>query len=70
MSQSGFDEAVEAFRIALDALLQGDANPVKKLWSRQEDVTVANPFGPPRRGPSQVERAIEEAAADLIGSKP
>lgn len=67
MSQSGFDEAVEAFRIALDALLQGDANPVKKLWSRQEDVTVANPFGPPRRGPSQVERAIEEAAGNYSG---
>lgn len=67
MSQSGFDEAVDAFRIALDALLQGDANPVKKLWSRQEDVTVANPFGPPRRGPSEVERAIEEAAGNYSG---
>ncbi len=67
MSQSGFDEAVEAFRIALDALLQGDANPVKKLWSRREDVTVANPFGPPHRGPSQVERAIEEAAGNYSG---
>ena len=64
MAQSGFDEAVEAFRIALDALLHGDANPVKKLWSRREDVTVANPFGPPRRGPAQVDRAIEEAAAN------
>jgi ketosteroid isomerase-like protein len=64
MSQSGFDEAVETFRIALDSLLHGDATPVKKLWSRREDVTVANPFGPPRRGPEQVQRAIDEAAAN------
>lgn len=67
MSQSGFDEAVQAFRIALDALLHGDANPVKELWSRRDDVTVANPFGPPRRGPAQADRAIEEAAANYSG---
>lgn len=66
MSQS-FDEAVEAFRFALDALLQGDAKPVQKLWSRRDDVTVANPFGPARRGPAQVDRAIEEAAANYSG---
>jgi ketosteroid isomerase-like protein len=64
---SGFDEAVEAFRVALQALLHGDADPVKKLWSRREDVTVANPFGPPRRGREDVERAIEEAAASYSG---
>lgn len=67
MSQSGFDEAVDAFRIALDALLHGDATAVKKLWSLRDDVTVANPFGPPRRGPEQVERAIEEVAANYSG---
>jgi ketosteroid isomerase-like protein len=67
VSQSGFDEAVEAFRIALESLLHGDATPVKRLWSLREDVTVANPFGPPRRGPEQVQRAIEEAAANYSG---
>jgi ketosteroid isomerase-like protein len=67
MSQTGFDEAIEAFRIALAALLHGDATPVQKLWSRQEDVTVANPFGPPRRGPAEVEAAIEEAAGNYRG---
>jgi ketosteroid isomerase-like protein len=67
MSESGFDQAVEAFRVALDALLHGDANPVEKLWSRRDDVTLANPFGPPHRGPAQVDRAIEEAAANYSG---
>lgn len=67
MSQTGFDETVEAFRIALDALLHGDADPVKALWSRRDDVTVANPFGPPCRGPAQVDMAIEEAAANYSG---
>jgi ketosteroid isomerase-like protein len=67
MAASGFDEAVEEFRIALDALLHGDAGPVKELWSVREDVTVANPFGPPRRGRAQVRTAIEEAAAQYHG---
>ena len=67
MSESGFDDAVEAFRTALDSLLHGDPEPVKRLWSRRDDVTVANPFGPPRRGPAQVDRAIDEAAAGYDG---
>src|SRR5215218_9798261 len=67
MSESGFDQAVESFRIALDALLHGDANRVKALWSRREDVTLANPFGPPRRGPAHVDSGIEAAAVNYSG---
>jgi ketosteroid isomerase-like protein len=60
-----FDDAVEAYRQALDALVKGDPRSVKELFSRREDVTLANPFGPPRLGWADVEKAIEAAAADF-----
>jgi ketosteroid isomerase-like protein len=63
--QSGFDRAIEAFRQALDQYMKGDAEPVLDLLSRAEDVTLANPLGPPRRGPAEVRRAASQAAAML-----
>ncbi|MBW3555360.1 MAG: nuclear transport factor 2 family protein [Actinobacteria bacterium] len=65
MAQSDFDGAVEAFRQALHAYLKGDPQPVTQLFSRREDVTLANPLGPPRRGPAQVDKGIEEGASYL-----
>ena len=67
MPQSDFDEAVEAYRQALDAFLKGDPKPVMEFWSRRDDVTLANPVGPPRLGPAEVDKAIEEAAANFRG---
>jgi ketosteroid isomerase-like protein len=37
---------------------------VKPLFSRREDVSLANPFGPPYRGWTKVEEAMELAAAN------
>ena len=65
MPQSDFDGAVEAYRQALDAFLKGDPEPVMEFWSRRDDVTLANPVGPPRLGPAEVDKAIEEAAANF-----
>lgn len=65
VSQSGFDGAVEAYRKALDPFLKGDAGPVAELFSRRDDVTLANPLGPPRLGRADVEKAIQEAAANF-----
>ncbi len=45
--------------------MKGDPEPEKRLWSRRDDVTLANPLGPPRRGWSEVEDAMERAAAEL-----
>jgi ketosteroid isomerase-like protein len=64
-SQSDFDRAVEAFRKALRRYVTGDPNPVMELVSRREDVTLANPLGPPRRGPAEVDKAAREGAAML-----
>jgi ketosteroid isomerase-like protein len=65
MSQRDFDNCVEAYRQALDAFVTGDAGPVADLYSRHDDVTLANPLGPPRRGWIEVEWAIEAAAANF-----
>ena len=62
---SGFDGAVEAYRHALDSFVKGDPKPCADFFSRRDDVTLANPLGPPRIGPTNVDAAITEAAATL-----
>ena len=64
-TQSGLDRAVEAYRRALEPFVAGDPRPATEFFSRRDDVTLANPLGPVRRGPSEVDRAIAEAAAQL-----
>ena len=64
-SPTDFDGAVEAFRHALRTYVTGDPTPVLELFSRREDVTLANPLGPPRRGPAEVDEAGAAAAAQL-----
>ncbi|MBA2631444.1 MAG: nuclear transport factor 2 family protein [Chloroflexi bacterium] len=58
------DALVEESHRGLDAFFKGDSGPVKPLFSRRDDVTLANPFGPPRRGWSAVEEAMDRAAAN------
>jgi hypothetical protein len=38
-----------------------------EYFSERDDVTLANPLGPPRLGRALVEKAIEEAAANFKG---
>ena len=47
MSGSGFDLFVEQYHAALDEVGRGNSAAMKKLLSRQDDVTLANPLGPP-----------------------
>jgi ketosteroid isomerase-like protein len=65
VSHSDFDGAIEAFRKALDRYVKGDPKPVTELFSRRDDVTLANPLGPPRLGPADVDEAIAAGAAML-----
>jgi ketosteroid isomerase-like protein len=64
-SLSTFDGTVEAFRQALDSFVKGDPKPCTDFFSRRDDVTLANPLGPPRIGPANVDPAIADAAATL-----
>ena len=44
------DRLIDESHTALDAFTRGDAEPLKALFSHADEVTIANPFGPPVRG--------------------
>ena len=58
-----FDRTVEASQQALDAFARGDPEPFFELYSRRADATLANPFGPPARGRTEIEETARRAAA-------
>lgn len=62
---SDLDGFREQYRRSLEAFIQGDPEPQKSMWSRWEDVTLANPFGPPAKGADEVFKATDLAAAAL-----
>ena len=69
-----FDEVLEQWHPASNEFLKGNPEPVKKLWSRREDVSLANPYGPPVCGWEQVARTIEHASSlrsdgEFVGSE-
>lgn len=67
MSAEDFDEAVDTYRRALGEFVKGDPEPVLELFSRRDDVTLANPLGPPAVGWSAVADASRQAATTVSG---
>jgi ketosteroid isomerase-like protein len=65
MSTFDFDEVVEHYHRALGEFVKGNPEPVKLVFSHREDVTLANPLGPPVRGWEQVAAATERAASQV-----
>ena len=68
------DQLNEQYHLASDEFLKGDPDPVKKLWSHREDVSLANPYGPPVRGWDEVAKTIEHASSlrsdgEFVGSE-
>ena len=57
------DELIERYYRAQREFLRGNPQPVKDLFSHTEDVTLANPYGPPVRGFDEVAKSIEHAAS-------
>ncbi len=62
MTTSDFLQAIEDNHRAVDAFTKGDAAPLGALYSRADDATLANPFGPPVRGWEQIEQTMARAA--------
>jgi ketosteroid isomerase-like protein len=65
-----FDEVLEQLRLAMGEFQKGNPKPTQELFSRREDVTLANPLGPaaPEIGPvahgwEQVSKTQEHAAS-------
>jgi hypothetical protein len=57
------DQLIEQFNQAQGEFVKGNPEPVKKLWSHKEDVTLNNPLSPPARGWDEVAVTVERAAA-------
>jgi ketosteroid isomerase-like protein len=58
-----FDEVIEPYHLALGEIIKGDPGPLKMMYSHRDDVTLANPFGPPALGWDEVARTLERAAS-------
>jgi ketosteroid isomerase-like protein len=59
------DELIEQFHLASDEFLKGNPEHTKKLFSQREDVTLANPFGPPAHGWERVAEVMDHAASQV-----
>jgi ketosteroid isomerase-like protein len=56
------EAVIERYHLALGEFFRGDPAPALELFSRREDVTLGNPFGPFVRGWERVsERAVQAA---------
>jgi ketosteroid isomerase-like protein len=64
-----FDRVIEQLHAALGEIIQGSAEGFKALYSRADDVTLANPFGPPARGWKRVSETMEGAANHYTGGE-
>ena len=70
MDASDLDQVLERYHQALGELINRNPELYKQLYSRRDDVTLANPFAPVApvsRGWTQVADTIERAAANYAG---
>jgi ketosteroid isomerase-like protein len=63
------DTVIEQHHAALGEFILGDPEPIKALYSHEDDATLANPFGPPARGWRQVAETLERAAGLYKGGE-
>jgi ketosteroid isomerase-like protein len=59
------DQVIGQYQLALGDFVKGNPEPVKKLFSHRDDVSLANPLGPPAHGWEQVAQTIERAASNF-----
>ena len=57
------EEVVERYPEALDVFVQGKPEPLKALFSRADDVVLANPFGPAVRGWDNADATLDYACS-------
>jgi ketosteroid isomerase-like protein len=56
-------ELYQQFGPAADEFAKGNPEPVKALYSHEDDATLANPFGPAVRGWDEVSRMLDYASS-------
>jgi ketosteroid isomerase-like protein len=62
-STDDFDEIVEPYHQALGEIINGNPQGYRNFYSHKQDVTLANPFGPPAHGWDEVAKTLEGAAS-------
>lgn len=60
----GQDLPLEEYHRAGREITNGNPDVYKALYSRRDDATLANPFGPPARGWSSISATLDRAAAN------
>ncbi len=65
MDTTDFDEMVEQSHRALGEIVRGNAEGYKALYSRRDDISLANPFGGIAQGPAQVDERLERAGSSF-----
>jgi len=59
------DRVIEQCQQALEEFVKGNPEPMQEMFSHREDVSLANPFGPPAHGWEEVAATMERAASNL-----
>jgi len=62
-SWADLESVADRLRHALKDFAKGNPQPTKEFFSRRDDVTLANPFGPAVQGWDYVSKALEFAAS-------
>jgi ketosteroid isomerase-like protein len=62
---SDLNKLRDQYHQSVAAFIQGDPDVQKPLWSRRDDVTLANPFGPPAKGFDAVCQVMDSAALQI-----
>jgi ketosteroid isomerase-like protein len=62
-ASNDLDHVVEQQHLALDEFVRGDHEPLERLYSQRDDVTLGNPFGPFARGFEHVVQTMQRAAS-------
>lgn len=62
-SVKDLDEVIQQYHAALDVFVRGTPEPMKALFSRADDVVLANPFGPAVQGWETASARLEGASS-------
>src|SRR4051794_30529574 len=62
---SDLNELRDQYHQSVAAFIQGNPDVQKPLWSRSDDVTLANPLGPPARGFDGVCGVMDRASREI-----
>jgi ketosteroid isomerase-like protein len=62
---SDLNQFRDVYHRSVEAFIQGDPDAQKPLWSPRDDVTLANPLGPPAKGLDRVCQVMDNASAQI-----